>query len=66
MRGLPRSLAPARAAGLVAVGAGLVLGTTYLPAPVKVADRTSPAAVTGGIAEPVTQTRSILDGRSAL
>jgi len=66
MRGLPRSLAPARAAGLVAVGAGLVLGTTYLPAPVKVADRTSPAAVTGGIAEPVTQTRSICPGPETL
>lgn len=66
MRGLPRSLAPERAAALVAVGAGLALGASSLPAPVRLADMPSPGAVTRGMTEPVTQTRSVCPGPEAL
>ncbi|MBE3075909.1 MAG: hypothetical protein IMZ75_13355 [Actinobacteria bacterium] len=60
MRGLFRSVA------VVAAGAGLVLGATYLPAPINVAQRTRPGPATNASAEPVTQTQSICPGPEAL
>lgn len=66
MRGLPRSLAIGRTAGLVAVGAGLILGAAYLPAPINVAPAASPRTVTRAVADPVTRTVSICPGPEAL
>jgi len=66
VRGLLRSLALARAVGLVAVGTGLVLGATYLPAPINVAQGTSPPTAMRTHAEPVTATQSICPGPEAL
>lgn len=66
MRGLLRSLALARAVGLVAVGTGLVLGATYLPAPINVAQGTSPPTAMRTHAEPVTATQSICPGPEPL
>jgi hypothetical protein len=66
VRGLLRSLALGRAVGLVAVGTGLVLGATYLPAPINVGHGTSPPAAMGTHAAPVTATQSICPGPEAL
>jgi hypothetical protein len=66
MRGLPRSLAPARAAVLVAVGVGLILGAGHLPAPLDLAHRTTPGAVARVVADPVSLTRLICPGPEAL
>jgi len=67
MRGSPRSLAPARAVGLVALlGVGLVLGTTHLPAQFDLANRLTPGAPKSGGAEPVTRTRVICPGPEAV
>ncbi len=68
MRGVPRplALALARAVGLVAVGVGLVLGATYLPAPINLAQGATPTRATRAPAEPVTQTRLICPGPEAL
>jgi len=61
MRGLLRSLA------VVVVGAGLVLGATYLPAPVNLAQGSRPGPPTQAArAEPVSQTQSICPGPEAL
>jgi Family of unknown function (DUF5719) len=60
MRGLLRSSA------VVAAGAGLVLGATYLPAPINLADGTTPAPAITAAAEPVVQTQSICPGPEAL
>lgn len=66
MRGLPRGLAPVRAATLVAVGTGLILGATYLPEPVSlVRGATSPQA-SSPQADPVTLTRSVCPGPEAI
>ena len=66
MRRLLRGVAPVRAALLVAVGAGLILGATYLPSPVNLARGTSSAAATRAQADPVTLTRSICPGPETL
>jgi Family of unknown function (DUF5719) len=66
MRGLPRWLAPVRAFGLVAVGVGLLLGASHLPAPINLAQGTVSGAATTHHADPVTQTRSICPGPEAL
>ena len=61
MSGL-RSLAPARAVGLLAVGVGLLLGATRLPAPVDLARQAGPGVLTTPHADPVVQTRSVCPG----
>ena len=66
MRGLLRALAPVRVLGLVAVGVGLLLGATHLPAPINLAARTSSASATTNQADPVTQTQSVCPGPEAL
>jgi hypothetical protein len=55
-----------RAAALVAVGVGLALGATHLPAPINLAHPTSPATAARTHADPVTQARSICPGPEAL
>jgi hypothetical protein len=50
----------------VAVGVGLLLGATHLPAPINLAARTSSASVTQNQADPVTQTQSVCPGPEAL
>jgi len=61
-----RSLSVPRAVALVAVGVGLALGATHLPAPINLARGTRPDTTTGTHADPVTQTRSICPGPEAL
>jgi hypothetical protein len=60
MRGLLRSSA------VVAVGAGLVLGASYLPAPINLVHGTSPGPATKAHSEPVPYTQSICPGPEAL
>ena len=66
MRGFPRPLAPVRAAMLVAVGAGLILGATSLPAPVDLARGTASDTLTPPSADPVTLNRAICPGPEAI
>ncbi len=66
MRGFPPGLAPVRAAMLVAVGAGLILGATSVPAPVNLAGGTASDMVTRPRADPVTLARAICPGPEAL
>jgi hypothetical protein len=61
MRGL-QSLAPVRAVGLLAVGVGLTLGATHLPAPLNLAQRAGAGVAEAKHADPVMQTRSICPG----
>jgi len=60
VRGLLRPLA------VLAVGTGLVLGVTYLPAPITLASGNMPGPAAKVQAEPVTQTRAICPGPEAL
>jgi hypothetical protein len=60
MRGLLRSSA------VVGVGAGLVLGVSYLPAPINLVHVTSPGPATKAHAEPVLHTQSTCPGPEAL
>jgi Family of unknown function (DUF5719) len=60
MRGLLRSSA------VVGVGAGLVLGASYLPAPINLVHVTSPGPSTKAHAEPVLHTQSTCPGPEAL
>ena len=60
MRGVLRSLAVA------AAGTGLVLGATYLPAPLSLARGTSHGPATTPRVEPVTQAQAICPGPEAL
>ncbi len=66
MRGLLRSLAMRRTAGLVAVGAGLILGAANLPAPIDLAPAATPRTVVKAVADPVTRAVSICPGPEAL
>jgi hypothetical protein len=66
MRVLPPSLARSRAAGLVGVGVGLLLGATYLPAPIDVAARQDPGTAARAAADPVTYSASVCPGPEAL
>lgn len=66
MRGVPRSLAPARAAGLVAVGAGLVLGAAHVPAPVDLAPGAGQERAMRAVADPVTVTTLVCPGPESL
>lgn len=66
MRGLPRLLAPARAAGLVAFAAGLILGASHVAAPIDLAHAEGPGPAARAVADPVTQTRLICPGPEAL
>lgn len=65
MRGLSGSLASGRSAGLVAVGAGLILGAASLPAPISLAPEATPGTVPRAVADPVTRTVSICPGPEA-
>ncbi len=60
MRGPRRSLA------VVAVGAGMVLGATYVSGPINVAQQTRPGPAPKAHSEPVTVTQSICPGPEAL
>jgi Family of unknown function (DUF5719) len=60
MRGLLRSLA------VVAAGSGLVVGATYLPAPVSLAQGAGPGPATRALAEPVTKAQPVCPGPEAL
>jgi hypothetical protein len=51
---------------LVVVGIGLALGATHLPAPINLAQRTSPNTAARNHADPLTQTRSICPGPEAI
>lgn len=66
MRGPLGSSAPARAAGLVALGLGLVLVATFLPAPINLAHGTGSGAAATVHAGPVALTRSICPGPQTL
>jgi len=55
-----------RASAVVAAGAGLFLGVTYLQAPINLAHGTTPAPATKAQAEPVVQAQSICPGPEAL
>lgn len=65
MRGFRQSLAGARAAGLLAVGIGLILGATHLPAPISLAPGASLRTSTKAVADPVPRTVSICPGPEA-
>jgi hypothetical protein len=60
MRGLLRSLAVA------AAGCGLVFGATHPPAPLNLAQRTTPGPATKARAEPVTKAQPVCPGPEAL
>jgi len=66
VRGFPPGLAPVRAATLVAVGTGLILGATSLPEPVSLARGAASAQAIGPQADPVTLTRAVCPGPEAL
>ena len=66
MRGLLRALAPVRVLGLVAVGVGLLLGATQLPAPINLAPPTTSVAAGTTQADPVTQAESVCPGPETL
>jgi len=55
-----------RTAGLLAVGAGLILGAAHRPAPINLVPAESPRTETRAVADPVTQTVSICPGPEAL
>ena len=61
-----RHVALPRAVALVAVGLGLALGVTHLPAPIDLAQRTSAPRANTAHADPVTQTQSICPGPETL
>ena len=60
MSGVPRSLA------VVAVGVGLALGATYLPAPINLAQGASPGPASRAHLVPVSATQAICPGPEAL
>jgi Family of unknown function (DUF5719) len=61
-----RNVALPRAVALVAVGLGLALGATHLPATINLAKGRNPLSATRPHADPVTQTHSICPGPEAL
>jgi Family of unknown function (DUF5719) len=58
--------APVRSLAVVALGAGLVLGATYLPPSINLAQGSRPSAVATARVELVTQTQSICPGPESL
>lgn len=66
MRGFPPGLAPVRAALLVAVGSGVILGATALPAPVSLVRGAAFDTATSPRPDPVTLARTICPGPETL
>jgi len=60
MSGVPRSLA------VVAVGVGLAVGATYLPAPINLVQAASPGSASRAQVVPVSQTQAVCPGPEAL